>query len=703
MTKYDAKIIFAQPRLVWPVNDEPFFMLGLQQSLTGMAWEQYQVLVDEELKGVVFPEQSGVLTLLYPIKLDYSKPIVNIQVISDSGNELFSDDIELWDTTRSISIYNRDGLLLTRRVDPNRGKQAFYAIVDSESELPVSGQRMFNLNQEWRLYHFNGQEIVDIEAVLGHGFLWLDDGINNLRVLDESNTKQELPFNIRQVTMYPDRNVIPRLGEAITFIISVPGQSCKVTKILYHDKNIAFTKNGPRYITTHVMIKEVKPEFKIHILYKSLDTYYLEKRPRINWRGASLIKKNEEAILTSQQILEKEDLVNYPLQVNLPVNWRQKEDRQKLCLMEGYQILTDVKTTPQLLKSVGGLGAPLLMKKPYNSQDKLVIAAEIQNRGIVKDIYFDGQQKKTTIVFNCAYDAGKEHRILIWDPPGTLREIPGELIEQLKDGQSWFVPYVVSAETAIVVSYRGFRVGAWWGERFFQALLMSPKITSPATTAALLRWGKFPILSSQAHRFVVRLLKTYPMDVIAGWILDEGLPEGLRHGNSGEPEKAALRFYILDYRLGNKLNELMTNRYFKNTTEQHTAEDLVRYLSWCRAKINDISPLLYADLVRRNVRSVKTELGVIAASNLVQRLEMDILQLKNPSKINDERENLGLLAAREANVDYFFIKNGIVRRALDWIYQRPLGNWSRPNTLAACSFPFLRKYLCLSLINAAYN
>lgn len=695
-------MIFASPRLVWPVNSEPYFLLNLQQPLTGIARNKYQVLVDEELKGVLFPEQSGALTLLYPIKLDCNKPIVKVEVISESGNELFNHDIALWDTTRSISIYNQDGLLLTKS-NSYKEKMSFYAIVDSGTEIPVSGQRVFDINREWFLHHLNGQEISQLESLLGRGFLWLDDELTDVRNPDsERNRNNELPFNIRQVTIYPDRDVIPRLGEAISFTISVPGQSCQVIKIIYGDKNITFNQNGFRYVTVPVAIRELKPLFKINILYNGREMYCLEKRPKIKWRGASLIKSKEKVVLTKQCIIEQKELINNPLQVHLPANWRQKENRQKLCLMEGYQILEEVKTSPQLLKNVGGFGAPLILKRPYNSQDRLVIAGEVQNRGMIREIYYDARLKKTLIKFKCAYELGEEHQVFIWDSTCTLREVPGNCIEQSKDNDSWYISFEISPDIAVMVAYRGLRVGTWWGERFFPTLLGSSRIVSPTAIAALLRWGRFPIVSSQLYSFVQRLLQTHPTDVIAAWILDEGLPEGLKHAMVSEGEKAALRYYLLDLRVGNMLNQLMISRYFTRPTKQ-TIDEIIKYLGWCRVKINDVSPLLYADLVRRIVRRIKADLGVIAARDMVHRLELEILQLKNPGKINEEREKLGELAAKEANVDYFFIKNGIVRRALDWIYQRPLGNWSRPNILAACSFPYLRKYLCVSLINAAYN
>ena len=319
------------------------------------------------------------------------------------------------------------------------------------------------------------------------------------------------------------------------------------------------------------------------------------------------------------------------------------------------------------------------------------------------------------IVFAYPYEIGTDHQIIIWQSPCSFQILSLSDFIQTSNDICRIVcqtPLLTGELSAVIIAYKGLWLGTWWTEGFFKALQESVGFGdfSMTSIAALLRWGRFPLLSPKLLPFLRSLLENYPDQVLLAWVFNEGLLFDLKFSPKTEEENAALRYFLLDNRLTDNLISQLLSRFNIVSSEEISVrsipnEDILGFLAWARQKIIDISPLLFAFLVKKVVLQVKKEKGIDVASWLVQKTVADILGISDYvfRDVCREMEELRINAAREAGVDEAFIDSGLARRSIHWLKGFPLGKWSRPNILAACSFPYLRKLLCINLINSAYK
>ena len=112
----------------------------------------------------------------------------------------------------------------------------------------------------------------------------------------------------------------------------------------------------------------------------------------------------------------------------------------------------------------------------------------------------------------------------------------------IHQGAEWRLPGVEypGEHCCVAVSYAGVLIGSSWPDRVVNINVDDED--SALTTAAMLRWLHAPIVApgwleasrSFAHR--------YPAQVLAAWLGEEGLHDGLFHGvGSNEQWGAAVR------------------------------------------------------------------------------------------------------------------------------------------------------------------
>ena len=205
--------------------------------------------------------------------------------------------------------------------------------------------------------------------------------------------------------------------------------------------------------------------------------------------------------------------------------------RAELALMEGPVLLRKPSwSRPVGLGPLGGYGAPLEIRAPYNPvEDPVVISNEVRNPGILINAVFDANGV-SCLDFHHSLEPSLHHEIVFWDigvPPALRRA--EELVEH--QDSRWYLPSTDSSGgcCCVAVAYEGAILGSWWPEAITQINVTDEQ--SALATAAMLKWIRAPIVSSRWLGAVRAFALQYPAQVLAAWLSDEGLPEGLTYGS----------------------------------------------------------------------------------------------------------------------------------------------------------------------------
>jgi hypothetical protein len=688
--------------LKWNRDSKPYFLLKLHGTKLDIQPLQYAIYVENELLGVIFPQKNGCFSCLSDLKINCDKPDTIVSFISGRETNLLNYvKLKLWNADKKLNVFNSDGTYLKKRAAKINNHDMYYLL--AKDELDICRYRRININKEWVLYQIDGYQLLGLEDIFSDEEIW---GETQSKINFQLNNNTYLPW-VNRITLKPVlTHKFPRLGDYITFAISLPNKKFKLMKLVYKNKKIGFSKDGPRYITKPILVDDIHPNFKLEVANAYTEgTIWIDKKPRIVWQGASLLKDNKLKVIIRNSIIKREDLELYPLQVHLPREWKQPENRQKLRLLEGYQILSEVKASPIALRRVGGFGAPLVLREPYNSEyhESIFLCKEVVDNGLIERIETDSVNQVTSIVFTQIYHKSKDHLILIWTPTGNVEIIrfENDIQHIVKDNVSiWTISTNINNEFAIMVAYRGYWVGTWYSDNFFEYLQENVRnVNSHEFVAAMLRWSKSPLLSNKLRPIVQIMLTLNQDQVVFAWLFNKGLPAPLVFSPMNEEEKAALRYYLLDLRLNNGSFKRLTDMYLDNYLQLNVLQ-LSLFLKNIKEKVSDITPLLYVSIVKHFVYKVKKEVGIIEAEKLVNLIKADVLGLEKYTYKDFQRclEILSNYAANESGVDITFIEVGLVNRSLDWLHGISLGKWGRPNILSACSFPYLRNYLCANIL-----
>ena len=275
-------------------------------------------------------------------------------------------------------------------------------------------------------------------------------------------------------------------------------------------------------------------------------------------------------VVNPQEKLSKNDTSRYTYRLVMAGTETQVSD---LALMEGSVFLRRAWSRPQGLGELGGYGAPLEIRAPYNPFDdgnSLVIASEVRNTGILANAA-KGEAGELCLRFRDPLEPGRGHEIVLW-PIGALPLTCRAVDVVIHQGAEWRLPGVEypGEHCCVAVSYAGVLIGSSWPDRVVNINVDDED--SALTTAAMLRWLHAPIVApgwleasrSFAHR--------YPAQVLAAWLGEEGLHDGLFHGvGSNEQWGAAVRRTFAGWNPDLEVAEEIINTLAKG----HSDEDVV--------------------------------------------------------------------------------------------------------------------------------
>jgi hypothetical protein len=348
---------------------------------------------------------------------------------------------------------------------------------------------------------------------------------------------------------------------------------------------------------------------------------------------------------------------------------------------------------------LAGYGAPLAVRYPYNWVEKenlITLTRTVVDPGVVREVICS-PDRGLQIQLQQRIEPGFEHQVVYWRVGSPPRIVSSERITAM-DPTLWQVEGEVADREGLVVAvaFAGVRLGAGWPADL-EPLLNAPEgtVSRPGTTAALLRWMHLPVLSPAWLPTCSAWARRHGAEVLAAWLLDEGLPEGLYHSSTGEEWVAVVRQVFANWQPDSEQT--------RSIVEALAGDDLSHPLVSAARCLLRVDPLLLGRIVYTWLLSVGPFHSDRSASKVqIQHLRRQVAGLPEETSDADLRlrqeEILGEAAAA-MGVDDRFLEAGIVQRAIGLFNEQTLSPVDAANLAVALGVAPFREYLGLRVLD----
>ena len=375
-------------------------------------------------------------------------------------------------------------------------------------------------------------------------------------------------------------------------------------------------------------------------------------------------------------------------------------DRRDLALMESSVFLRRLWTNPRPLESVGGYGAALRIRAPYNwvfDHDLLTVSSEIQDHGIIEAAISDNSGR-LRLWLSQPLEPGSLHTVVFWTPGMPPVVVPADESVTHSDSSPhiWDVTYpepFTSSETVFVaIAYSGTRIGAWWPADSSQSILVDSE--SSHETGVMLRWIHAPIVSPEWRDAVRDFAQHFPAQVLRSWLRDDDLPTGLKYGMEGQHWRSAVREIFSEW-----------------SPDFQTAAAVVRELRDAEAMTNEHAMLqAFWRLLRLDPvlmgRVARTFSRTRELPSVIRTMQHQLAELPPGSTSFDiagREEDLLREVSTQVGRDPGFLDRGIVHRVLQGLDYSGLGTVDRNNAEVALNIAPFREYLGLKILSSLAN
>lgn len=376
-----------------------------------------------------------------------------------------------------------------------------------------------------------------------------------------------------------------------------------------------------------------------------------------------------------------------------------RSDRTDLALMESSVFLRRLWTIPRPFETLGGYGASLAVRSPYNwvhVDDLLTVSYEIHDPGVV-DAAIAYRKGVIRLCLNQPLEPGELHDLVFWTPgiPPIVSSARQSVTQSDHESDIWDVTCpssFVDKEGFVAISYDGARIGACWPAAPYRILGIDG--ASAHETAAMLRWMHAPIVSRAWFGTVRGFAARYPGHVLKAWLDEEELPYGLRHGTIGEQWRSAIRQTFSEWTpdIRSAVSVLRVLGEGSGITNDH----MVYQALWKLLRLNPV-------LMGRVLRTLNREPNM---SRIVQVMRLQIAELPPGSTsraIADREEELLRQVSTQMGSDPGFLDRGIVHKVLNAVDYSNLSTVDRNNAEVALNVAPFREYLGLKVLSALVN
>ena len=691
-----------EPRLQWNWPEAPVFSSALVNLADfDLIAERYQVRVGAKALTTLIAADDGVYSSNPEDGFSLpEKPKLVASLIDDNGDAQASQLLELWNQEEDVELFDlQRGVRFdayTRQRQPNRA-YGLLTSLDLAVEPPdLHFHDIGSDSDAKRLYLLPSNNEQAVRVTLIGEEIWnssIDGGT------PPKKPAPEWSKTLRVSILPSDRIRLDRYDESYARISGIE-----------NDVELLYVRLGGRpldfelgddgdYLTVGFDITQgmaswdslARPQIKFKIgLRRGSEQAFVEHTKILNVSGVLRASIDGWQVVKREDKLAVQDAKQIPYKVFLP---GAGQDADRLALLEGPIFLKRLWRRPSPLGQLGGYGASLELRPPYNFTNfKIVVSAEVHDPGIFERAP-DNDSTKIRFYLRLPLEPGRGHMIVLWkigEPPVMLDAL-GNVEHR---GCEWDIPIHGGSfgDGFVALAYQGARIGSWWPAN---PPLSDVNSSNAKETAALLKWMHAPIVSPSWLRSVQALAQGYPAQLLASWLLDEGLPSGLTDTATEEQWKSSVRQafagWVPD---GETVCEIIT------ALGGASADDAV---SEALHALFSEDPLLMGRVASVWLESpdVPFPRSPAAKRKLIDRMRFLLAGLSPGSNDLRSRENEMLKqVAGLMKVDENFVKRGIVQRVLTSLDYNALPTIDRYNVETALSTAPFREYLGLRILSS---
>ena len=536
------------PRLRWDWPEAPTFSSEvINLANFDLTDDRYQVKVGAETLTTLVAADDGVYSS-HPEKilLPFSSSKLVVSMVDDNGVSQASQLLELWDPNEDVELFE---LQSGRRVDAYGKQRApskeYGLLISTDLAIEPSNQIFHEIgagSNTKRLQLLPSGNDHPVRVTLFGEEIWnasIDGG-----VLPDA-PKPDWAKTVTTEIIPTDRIRLDQY-ESSSIRVSGIGSGAELLYVRFSGRplNLQLSENGDYFTEKFDITREIAnwsswalPEIKVKLGFRlGSEQTAIERTNILNVSGILRATSDGWQVVNRQDKLLVNDAMQFPFKVLLP---GQGHDAARLALLEGPIFLKRLWRHPRSLGLLGGYGAPLELRPPYNFGGfKMVVAAEVHDPGIIDGILV-ADNATVRIYLRHAIEPGPGHKIVFWNI-GQSPVILDAIGNVQNQGDAWDVPVPDPAfcEGFIALAYKGARIGAWWPRRLDLSVISDSAVATE--TAALLEWMHAPIVSPAWLGNIQFFAQRHPAETLSAWLLDKGLPVGLERGVNEEQWRAAV-------------------------------------------------------------------------------------------------------------------------------------------------------------------
>ena len=691
-----------EPRLQWNWPEAPVFSSAVVNLADfDLTAERYQVRVGANSLTTLVAADDGVYSS-YPEEIDLftEKPTLVASIMDNNGDTQASQLLELWDQAEDVELFD---LQSGRRFDAyskrRQTNRAYGLLTSPDLAVEPSDLQFHEIgsgSNAKKLYLLTSSVEQAVRVTLCGEEIW-----NSSSEGGTPTTKPEPDWSkaVRSRILPSDSIHLDRYE----------GSHARISGI-ESDVELVYVRLGGRplnfnlgddgdYLTEGFDITQgiaawnssAPPQLKFKIgLRRGSEQAYVEHTKDLRVNGVLRASDDGWQVVKSEDKLAVHDAKQIPYKVFLS---GVGQNADQFALLEGPIFLRRLWRRPSPLGHLGGYGASLELRPPYNfTNSKMVVSEEVYDPGIFERGPA-GDNAKIRLYLRHPLEPGQGHAIVFWkigEPPVML-DVLGNVEYQ---GCEWVIPIPAGylEDRFVALAYLGARIGSWWPAN---PPLSDANGSNVKETAALLKWMHAPIVSPSWLRSVQALAQGYPAQLLAAWLLDEGLPNGLTDTTAEEQWKSSVRQIFAVWLPDDESVRKIIMALGQASTDDAESEALLVLFSE--------DPLLMRRVARVWIKSIHLPFpgGVSAKRELIDRMRFLVAGLSPGSNGLRRRENEMLeQVARLMNVDENFVKRGIVQRVLASSDYNELTTLDQYNLETALSTAPFREYLGLRILSS---
>ena len=693
----------AAPRLRWSRSSDPEFASHVENLADiELAADRYRIQSGNTTLAMLFRNSDGSYSVNpEEIVLPAHNPELMVNVVDDLGDSPASQLVTLWDSTKEVSVFD---LSTGRSISEDSrlvSEKEYGLLLSNDLELAPASLSFHSVggsSRSKRIYRVAELANRPVSVMLGGETIWKS----------ELGLKPDEPSSSEPPNWTKDMNVqvIPSnqidLANALPVSLSIAGidEEASLTYIRVGAQPLDFVKSEdgaydsvPFDILARLSPKTATPAFEVKVgLRRNGEQANVTRSLVLSVKGVlRMTDAGWQAVSPSESLSASEAKQSVYRILHPSIS-----DRRGFALMEGSVSLSRLWTIPRPIHSIGGYGAPLGVRRPYNwvsDHDLLTVAGEAHDRGVVETAV-EGQNRILRIYLNQQLEPGELHSVVFWIPGKPPALLPAQKYVAHPDDalDIWDVrcPEGFTVEDGFVtISYDGARIGLWWSAIPYLSMVEQ---SNALNTAAMLRWMRAPILSRSWLDEVRGFVRAYPAHTLKAWLEEEGLPDGLDHSAESEVWRAAVREIFSGWTPDAKSAMSVIRELGQK------GNDINEFLSAALQKLTRLDPLLMGRMARALIRAPEIVDSIHAMHCLVAELPSDATSFDFDQR---EKELLDEVAD-QMQIDNRFIE-GIVRRVIPVFDYSDLSTVDRNNTQVALNIAPFREYLGLRVLSSLLN